>query len=138
MELKSILKTEDARINFLKGLIRLSKCDGKSSEEELQFYFYAAKALELNEQQIHELESAWKSDDKLEISFETSEEKMFFFIQAIQLCWIDDSYADVERTEIREIANTLGISLDAIQQVENWVHEGILWNKAGDKLLKLN
>ncbi len=138
MELKSILKTEDARINFLKGLIRLSKCDGKSSEEELQFYFYAAKALELNEQQIHELELAWKSDDKLEISFETSEEKMFFFIQAIQLCWIDDSYADVERTEIRELANTLGISLDAIQQVENWVHEGILWNKAGDKLLKLN
>lgn len=138
MELKSILKTESARINFLKGLIRLSKCDGNNSEEELQFYFYAAKALELNEQQIHELESDWHSKNILDISFETSEEKMFFFIQAIQLCWIDNRYTDIEKAEIRVLANLLGISLDAIQQVETWVHEGILWNKAGDKLLKLN
>lgn len=138
LEIKNILKTEDARINFLKGLMRLAKCDGVKTDEEIQFYLQAAVALDLKASQIDLLSQTWSNDnEKIEIFFDTSKEKMFFFIQAIQLCWIDNKYEEVEQKEIQKIAEELGISMDAIEKVEDWVREGIAWNQRGDQLIDL-
>lgn len=38
MDVNAVLTTKGGRINFLKGLIRLAKCDGDLPEEELAFY----------------------------------------------------------------------------------------------------
>ena len=62
---------------------------------------------------------------------------MFFIVQAVQLCWIDDDYVEVERIEMRTISNELNISLKSLEKVEAWVEEGMKWNKKGDELLKL-
>lgn len=137
MEVNMILKTESSKVNFLKGLIRVAKCDTKREESEVCFFNQAALAMGLGDEILQEINSAWFEDIPIKIFFETSEEKMFFFIQAIQLCNIDGSYDAVEKAEIRIIANELQISVDAILKVEEWVEEGLAWNKRGDTLLEL-
>ena len=114
MEIKQILITRDARVNFLKGLIRLAKVDGIKDEKEIHFHHQAVYAMELDAQACAEIDAMWEKDDlEMSIFFETNKEKMFFFIQAIQLCWIDGSYTEVERKEIYKIASELQISVAA-------------------------
>lgn len=137
MDINNILKTESAKKNFLKGLIRVAKSDGENDERELIFYQQAALSMGLSADTVSELEMVWKEDEKIELFFEKSEEKMFFFVQAIQLCWIDTDYSKEERIEIAQIAEELNISENAIKQVEEWVSEGIQWNQRGDSLLEL-
>ena len=62
---------------------------------------------------------------------------MFFFIQAIQLCWIDDSYTNSEKEEIQYLQEELGVNSDSVARIEEWVNEGIIWNSNGDLLLEL-
>ena len=42
MELGKILVTKDSKINFLRGLIRLAKCDSILDDRELCFYYKEA------------------------------------------------------------------------------------------------
>lgn len=139
MEIKQILTTKDAKKNFLKGLIRLAKADGIKDDNEIVFYRQAVQAMDLDIQDCNEIEKLWESDTlEINLSFATDREKMFFFIQAIQLCWIDGSYAEAEKREIYKIASELQISTTAIQKVEDWVSEGMNWNMRGDTLLELS
>ena len=134
MNTYDILKTRNAKVNFLKGLIRVSMSDGVVPDVEKEFYRKSAYGLGLDDEAIAEIENS----DYKEIVFETTEEKMFFFIQAIQLSWIDNDYCEAERKEIRKLADELEISVESIEKVEKWVEEGMEWNKKGDELLKLS
>lgn len=139
MDMNKILATKESKLNFLKGLIRLSKSDGITDKSEKDFFHQAAVSMGLEEQECRKLDMIWKQEkDTIMISFETTIEKMFFFVQAIQLCWIDESYTEDEKKEIQLLAKELGISEEAIRSVEAWVAEGIEWNKKGDKLLFLS
>ena len=62
---------------------------------------------------------------------------MFFLVEAVQLCWVNDEYSDAEKREIHQIAKEVGISKEALKAVEDWVYEGMEWNKRGDELLNL-
>lgn len=137
MKVERILTTTNAKSNFLKGLIRIAKCDGVVDEDEFTFFQQAAQALGLGNMEVKELEHCWKEDEKIAVAFDTSKEKMFFFIQAIQLCWVDDKYTDVEKQEMRSIAKELGISFTALETVEKWAYEGIVWNKKSADLLEM-
>lgn len=137
MDTFEILRSNIAKINFLKGLIRIAKSDGVDDKAEIMFFQQAAEAMGLQEEEIEMVTETWHTDEKITVSFESSEEKMFFFIQAIQLCWIDNDYVENEKAEIREVAKELGISIDSIQKVEEWVYEGIVWNRKSEELLKL-
>lgn len=137
MDVNTILTTNKGKINFLKGIIRLAKCDGDLPEEELVFYQSAANSMGLGEEEQELINDIKNSREKIDIDFETNKEKIFFLIQAVQLCWIDNKYVDSERREMRLIVNELGISMDALEKVEKWVSEGIEWNKRGDELLEL-
>ncbi len=137
MEVFDVLKTPKARLNFLKGLIRIAKVDQKIDDQELVFYQSAAKTFELEESELESLKICWEGNEKIDIEFETNREKMFFFVQAVQLCWIDNNYADTEREEIRKIAEEFRISKESVKAVEDWVYEGMVWNRKGDKLLDL-
>lgn len=136
MDITKIFTTNDARVNFLKGIIRVAKCD-TLEEEEFSFYHQAAQSLGLEETDIEELNYCWKTNEKINITFETTREKMCFFVQAIQLCWVDNVYTEIERSVMRVLAEELNISLSALEAVETWAYEGIKWNRRGDDLLEL-
>ena len=137
MNINNVLKTRDAKFNFLKGIIRIAKCDGIKDENEFIFYHHTAAAMGLLEDDIALLNHVWESNETIDVKFEECKEKMFFFVQGIQLCWVDGKYEETEKIEIRKLANELNISLDAIEKVEAWVREGMEWNIRGDLLLEL-
>ena len=137
MDINAILQSNNSKVNFLKGLIRVAKCDNVIDEKEFMFYEQAALAVGLGQEDIANLNNYAKSKEKLKISFDSSREKMFFLIQVIQLCWINGEYSGAEKTEVAQIAEELSISKNAVTEVEKWVEEGIIWNKRGDDLLSL-
>lgn len=138
MEIEKILKTDEAKFNFMKGLIRIAKSDGRIDPSELQFYSNALKAFGLNEGYEVKLNSILEEDNKIDIVFENSEQKMLFFIQAIQLCWLDGTYTDEEKQEVHSIAREINIKEESVAEVEKWVYEGILWKEEIEKLLHLS
>jgi len=137
MEITEILKSKEAKLNFLKGLIRIAKCDGIVDEREFAFYKQTATVMGLDEESVDFLDYCREGTEKIEVSFEDGREKMFFLIQLVQLCWVNDEYSEVEKAEVRKLAKELEISLEALDQVEKWAYEGIIWNKRGEKLLDL-
>lgn len=138
MEIKELLHTKEARINFLKGLIRLAKADGVVDANEFVFYQQVAISLELGEEEISALDKIKSEEHKIALNFETDREKMFFLIQAVQLCWVDNNYSETEQKELRTICQEIAISEEALKAVEAWVQEGVEWNKRGETLLALH
>lgn len=138
MDIKEILQTKEGRVNFLKGLIRLANADGVVDESEFVFYRQAAIALELSEEEILALEKAKSEKHEITLEFKTDREKMFFLIQAVQLCWVDNNYSEAERKELRDICQEIAISEESLKAVEVWAQEGVEWNKRGETLLELH
>ena len=138
MDIREILSTKESKINFLKGLIRLAKVDGVVDDREFVFYKQVATVLELDNEEIDALEQVRNGIADLSIDFESDRQKMFFIVQAVQLCWIDNEYCAAEKQEIRKICREIGISEESLKIVEEWAYEGIEWNKRGEKLLELH
>lgn len=138
MDIKKILQTKKSRISFLKGLIRLANADGVVDESEFVFYRQAAIALELDEEEIIALEKVKGEGHEIMLDFGTDREKMFFLIQAVQLCWVDNNYSDSEQEELRNICREIAISEESLKVVEAWAQEGVEWNKRGEALLELH
>ena len=138
MEIKEVLQTREARVNFLRGLIRLAQTDGVVDENEFVFYRQVAVVLDLGESEVESLEKLKDETNEITVNFETDREKMFFLIQAVQLCWVDNNYSDMEREELRDLCQEMSISVEALEKVEQWVSEGMEWNKRGEALLELH
>lgn len=138
MRVENALVSVEGRKSFLKGLIRVAKTDGTFDANEWEYYQQAAQYMELSETDIQELNNCCTVDnEKITLNFTTSSEKMFFLVEAVQLCWVNDEYSDAEKREIHQIAKEVGISKEALKAVEDWVYEGMEWNKRGDELLNL-
>lgn len=137
MDINEILTTTEAKHSFIAGLIRLAKVDGIIDEEEFTFFQQAAYGIGLDSNVVQELSALKDSDAKIEINFKTNKEKLFFLIQAVQLCLIDGNYSDIEKKELRNICTEVGISHGSLCEIENWAYEGIAWNKRGEELLNL-
>lgn len=81
MEISTVLNTEEAKLNFLKGLIRVAKSDGINDKSEKEFYYLASEALGIGEKYNEELNQAWEDDEKIEVKFNTKEEKIYFLFK---------------------------------------------------------
>lgn len=137
MDINEILTTSEAKHAFIAGLIRLAKVDGTIDDTEFNFFQQAAYGIGLDSDGIQKLSALKDSATKIEINFKTNKEKLFFIIQAVQLCLIDGDYSDVEKTELRNICTEIGITHEALCEIEKWAYEGIAWNKRGEELLNL-
>jgi len=137
MNIREILKTEDSKLNFLRGLIRLSKIDGNVSDEEKLFFSQTAVQLEMKEESISLLENCWLSDEKIKVEFKTKRESLFFIQQAVQLCAMDGVYHDNEIKEIKLLGNELGLLESSIEKIEIWVEDGLKWQALGEHLLDI-
>jgi hypothetical protein len=139
-----ILNTEKARINFIKGLIYISKAkemrEGLTGveTEELIFFRNAMISLQIDEKTQKELEEIINyTDITIDIAFDNKKQSLFFLREGIQICYVDGVYYDAEKDMIKEMADKLGIGMDIIEKIEKWVLEGIEWTKQGEKFLEM-
>lgn len=132
-----ILDTAQAKINFMKGIINLAKVEG-IHENEIVLFNQAMAALGLSEETILELDDLIRDEENIvEVEFDSKKQGLFFLKEGIQLCYVDGHYGDKEKELIREKAFKLGISLEHVHKIEEWVLEGIEWSNRGDQLLEL-
>ena len=136
-----LYQTQEDRIMFMHGLIRLAKADGIVDETEIDFFKQAAYNFGIDPDAVEQLYIELTTDnvelDYKEMSFDSKKKSLFFLREAIQLCYIDSEYSDEEQLEIRNIANELDISFDAVDKIEAWVLRGFEWQKEGELLLDL-
>lgn len=137
MNYNQILNSMESKENFLKGLIRLAMLDGTVSDEEKNYFLLSAKGFGLSDESILELNKYFTGTEKINISFETKPEKLFFIREGIQICAVDGRYDEKEREEIRILSNELNISNEEVTKLENWVTEGLEWQERGNKLIYL-
>lgn len=137
LRIGDVIKTEDARINYLRGLIRIAECDKSKTSDEEGYIYKIAEIIGSSYSEIWKAQESWGSDLCTEVHFASSQEKTLFLMQALYLCWLDDDYSETERKEIIEIGNELGISPAEIEKIEAWIKQGIEWLGDGAEMLRL-
>lgn len=137
LAIKDVIRTEESRINYLRGLIRIAECDENKSSAEEGYICRIAEIIGASHSEIWQAEQQEENDDFAEINFETKQEKSLFLIQALYMCWIDDDYSDAEREAIIALGINFGIDQIEIESIESWVKQGIDWMKAGSELIGL-
>lgn len=134
---RDIIRTEDARINYLSGLIRIAECDNNKTSVEEEFIYKTAETLGASYAEIWKAEEKQSRDDSKGILFETKQEKTLFLMHALYMCWLDDDYSDAERSEIIVLGHEFGLESTDIAEIETWIKQGIDWMETGAVLLKL-
>lgn len=130
MELTEIITSKKDKTMLLAGLARVICADGTVTEFEKDFFNKLSLGLNLQNVEIEELRNQT-------ISFSKSYTSMYFLTQAVQLCYSDGSYDEIERIELLKICKEINITENALKEVEKWVEEGLEWKNRGMELLEL-
>ena len=131
MEFREIIKTNESKQNFLKGMIQFAKIDGVVTEEEVAYFMSAADSLGLN----HNIVIEYIESNDSNISFETDLEKLLFMREAIQICYVDNRYDVKEKELVEKFSKDFEFSKEIVKTIENWVEDGMAWKKRGDDML---
>ena len=134
------LSSEKEKVEFVKGIIRLAKVDQKIALEEKSFLDELVVRIGLDSKYIPEFRKLLFSKDDLstiKVSFDNKKKSILFLKEAIQLCKVDGEYHEKEKAEIDKIAKEMGVSANAVKEIEDWADKGIQWQKDGIKLLNL-
>lgn len=134
--MQNLLDNKEDRLNYLKGLIRLTISNGEIAVEQKNFFVNAAIGMELDETDRNELENCWNTSEKIKLEFSSKKVALFFIQEAVQICLVDGVYDEIEQQEIYQVGSELKICIDTIKQLEAWVKEGIAWKKRGEKLIE--
>ena len=70
MYYEQLFQTNEAKMNFVKGLIRISKADGGISPEEQTFFIDAARGLGISEEDIAMLPAVMNQDAEIPLALE--------------------------------------------------------------------
>jgi hypothetical protein len=139
-----ILNSQTSRINFIKGLIYLSRAQEISEAkkgidpEERVFLRNAMISLGINEEEMGKLENLIDLDEiNIDLVFDNKRQALFFLREGIQVCYVDGQYTQPEKDMIYNMGNLLGIDKGHIISIEEWVLEGIEWAERGNKFLEV-
>lgn len=134
--MKTVFNQQQDKVNYLKGLIRLAKCNGVVDSREQEYYSLAAKGMGLNDNEIAFLNQLWDSEEKISLVFTNKYDAVFFLQEGVQLCAIDGTFDDIEKMELKLIAEEVGICVEDYRRIEKWVLEGLAWRKKGEMLVE--
>lgn len=133
--MKQAFTTHVDKMNYLKGLIRLSKSDGRIDPSEKAYFDYAMGSMQLPEEDIQMLNTLWENDEMPVLEFSTRYDAVFFLQEAVQICAIDGNYDENEQQELYKIAEELHVAETDLEKIKNWVMQGIAWRQQGEALV---
>lgn len=138
INLNELLGSEESKLSFMRGLIYLAKADGEIDESEKVFFTQAAATLNMNENSMAQVNERIESaDNELVLNFDDKKQSLFLIREAIQLCYVDGKYDDNEKSAIAEMSRQLNVSTSKVNEIENWVIEGINWSRRGESIIEL-
>ncbi len=127
--LEEMLKMdEDARVAYLKAFTRLACADGTFDENEKQFIRNLARTYQISEKKVPEI-LASQSDEEILKEITKIDSRRVALQLIKELCILahaDDVLTDEETLFIGRVGQALGIELDKIEQISNWVIDKII------------
>ncbi|MBU3191294.1 TerB family tellurite resistance protein [Clostridium bowmanii] len=137
-----VLTTEKSRVNFMKGLVYLSKSQeifegtNEISPEEMESLKGAMQTLNISQEERVNIEKLiYSTEINSDIEFDNIKQSLFFIREGIQICYVDGIYSQAEKDMIYRMGQKLGVSDYKIKQIEDWAFEGIQWAERGDNLI---
>ena len=123
--LNTVLNTEQVRVAFVKGLVKVIKIDGEIHPIEKEFITtFVDEMLKVD----LDIEKLMNSEIPIEeIQFQNEQQVMLFLKEALQLCYVDGLYHEKEKELMGDFAKNLGISNNIFKKLEKWTLDGINW-----------
>lgn len=119
------------RINYMKGLIRVAKCNGVVELSEKQYINLIAQRLNLD----MDIEGLLSGKEAICLSFSNRYEALLFLQESMQLCVVDGSFDDVEQNELISISEEIGLGREAYNKLYDWIKAGLEWQSQGKELI---
>lgn len=127
--LEEMLKLdEETRVAYLKAFVRLACADGYFYENEKRFVKNLAKTYEISENRLGEVLNC-EDDDAIIEEVKKIKNRRIALELIKELCVLahaDDVLTDEETLFIGRVGQAMGVELDKIEQISNWVIDKII------------
>ncbi len=124
---------EDQRIAFMKALARLANADGKLEDDEKEFIREAAKIYGVPEGRLEEILKQGTDDEVVEAVkiIDNRRAALELVKEMCILAHADDELSDSETLLIGRIGQAMGVELEKIEQISQWVIDRLIWVEEG-------
>lgn len=125
--------SEDEKIVYLKALVRLARADGVFDNNEKEFIKEMAVVMGISGDRRDEVLKV-SSDEELlkEVAIIKDRRKALELVK--EMCMLANSDTDLSEEEtmlIGKVGLAMGVDLDKIQQISQWVIDRIIWLEQG-------
>ena len=124
---------EEQRIVFMKALARLASADGKLDDDEELFIKEAAKIYGISDLRVEEILKLG-SDEDIVASVKIINNRKAALELIKEMCILahaDDELSDAETLLIGKVGQAMGIELEKIEQISQWVIDRLIWIEEG-------
>lgn len=125
--------SEDDRVTFLKVLVRLAKADGSVDEGEKAFIVELGKAFGIPQSRVEEIRLVASDDDIVEEAKKIKNRRVAMELVK-EMCMLANSDGDLSDREtllIGRVGKAMGLELEKIEQIGQWVIDRIVWIEEG-------
>lgn len=125
--------SEDEKIIFLRVFSKMAHIDGHMDENEKEYIRYVAMSLDIAPQKVHKIFA--DNEDKEIIRDVAAIKNRRVALELIKemcvLAHTDDKFTDEEILFIGKVGEALGVELEKIEQISNWVVDRLIWLNQG-------
>ncbi len=124
---------EEQRIVFIRVLARLASADGQLDDNEKDFICQVAKIYKIPENRISEVLNVVSDDDIIE-NAEIIKNRTVALELIKEMCILahsDNNLSEEEILFIGRIGQAMGIELEKIEQISQWIIARIIWEEEG-------
>ena len=128
MEVLSKL-TEDQKVAFMKAFSRLAGADGHLDEDELAFIRSMARVYSISDKRVDEILKI-DSDEEVVNAVKVIDNRRAALELIKEMCVLahaDDELSDQETLLIGRVGQAMGVELEKIEQISNWIIDRIIW-----------
>ena len=125
--------SEDDRVTFLMVLARLAKADGSVDEGEKAFIVELGKAFGIPQSRVEEIRLVASDDDIVEEAKKIKNRRVAMELVK-EMCMLANSDGDLSDREtllIGRVGKAMGLELEKIEQIGQWVIDRIVWIEEG-------
>lgn len=130
MEVLSKL-TEDQKVAFMKAFSRLAGADGHLDEDELAFIRSMARIYGISDKRVDEILKI-DSDEEVVNAVKVIDNRRAALELIKEMCVLahaDDELSDQETLLIGRVGQAMGVELEKIEQISNWIIDRIIWQE---------
>ena len=125
MEVLSKL-TEDQKVAFMKAFSRLAGADGHLDEDELAFIRSMARVYGISDKRVDEILKIDSDEEAVKV-IDNRRAALELIKEMCVLAHADDELSDQETLLIGRVGQAMGVELEKIEQISNWIIDRIIW-----------